>query len=82
MPVGENTITVTSLNFLPDGTSPIPREAEAGKNQEPLPPEADNPAGLILYARVRAAAAPSASEGPARSTASTRTACAASGARA
>jgi mono/diheme cytochrome c family protein len=52
---GENTITVTSLNFLPDGTSPIPREAEAGKNQEPLPLVADNPAGLILYARVRAA---------------------------
>ena len=53
--MGENTITVTSVNFLPDGTSPIPRDAESGKNQEPLPPEVDNPAGLILYARVRSA---------------------------
>jgi mono/diheme cytochrome c family protein len=50
---GENTIMVTALNFLPDGTSPIPREAEAGK-PAPLPTDADNPAGLILYARVRA----------------------------
>ena len=50
---GENTIAVTALNFLPDGTSPIPREAEAGK-AEPLPPDADNSAGLMLYARVRA----------------------------
>ena len=50
---GENTIAVTALNFLPDGTSPIPREAEAGK-AEPLPADADNSAGLMLYARVRA----------------------------
>ena len=50
---GENTIAVTALNFLPDGTSPIPREAEAGK-AEPLPADADNSAGLLLYARVRA----------------------------
>ncbi len=50
---GENTIMVTALNFLPDGTSPIPREAEAGQ-PAPLPTDADNPAGLILYARVRA----------------------------
>lgn len=54
--VGENTIAVTAVNFLPDGTSPVPREAEAGK-AEPLPVGADNPAGLILYARVRAEAA-------------------------
>ncbi len=51
--LGENTITVTALNFLPDGTSPIPREAEAGK-PEPLLTDAENAAGLILYARVRA----------------------------
>ena len=50
---GENTITVTALNFLPDGTSPIPRDAEAGQ-PAPLPADADNPAGLILYARLRA----------------------------
>jgi len=50
---GDNTITVTALNFLPEGTSPIPREAEGG-TPVPLPADADNPAGLILYARVRA----------------------------
>ncbi len=50
---GDNTITVTSQNFLPDGTSIIPRDAES-RAQPPPPPEADNPAGLILYARVRA----------------------------
>ncbi len=53
---GDNTISVTSLNFLPDGTSPIPREAE-NREEQPPPVETDNPAGLILYARVRAAGA-------------------------
>jgi len=52
--VGENTIQVTAVNFLPDGSSPIPREAEGGV-REPVGPEADNPAGLLLYARVRGA---------------------------
>ena len=50
---GDNTITVTALNLLPEGTSPVPREAEGG-TPVPLPADADNPAGLILYARVRA----------------------------
>ena len=50
---GDNTITVTSQNFLPDGTSFIPRDAE-NREEQPPPPEADNPAGLILYGRVRA----------------------------
>ncbi len=51
---GDNTITVTSQNFLPDGTSLVLREAE-NREESPPPREADNPAGLILYARVRAA---------------------------
>ena len=61
---GPNTITVTAVNLTPDGTSPVP-PAALGANGTPLPadptapllefpPEADNPAGLILYARVRA----------------------------
>lgn len=50
---GENTITVTSINYLADGTTPVAREAEGEKKAPPTEAD-DNPAGLIVYARVRA----------------------------
>ncbi len=49
---GDNTIKITCVNFLADGTTPVAREAEGGRKPPP-PPDSDNPAGLILYARVR-----------------------------
>jgi len=42
---GENVITVTAVNLQPNGRNPVAAE---------LTPESDNPAGLIVYARVRA----------------------------
>ncbi len=54
--VGANTITVTSINYLADGTTPVAREAE-GDTKAPPTDADDNSAGLILYARVRAAGA-------------------------
>ncbi|MBC7367819.1 MAG: DUF1553 domain-containing protein [Undibacterium sp.] len=61
---GENTISVTAVNLTPDGATPIP-PVKLGSDgvalpfdpkapQLEFPPETDNPAGLILYARVRA----------------------------
>ncbi len=50
---GANTITVTSINYLADGTTPVAREAE-GDGKAPPTDGDDNPAGLLLYARVRA----------------------------
>lgn len=61
--LGENTIAVTATNLTPDGASPVP-PAAMGPDGKPLPfdpaapqldfpAEADNPAGLILYARIR-----------------------------
>jgi hypothetical protein len=50
---GENTINVKAVNYLADGTSPIPITAAAAGNA-PTPVEGDTPAGLILYARIRA----------------------------
>jgi len=62
---GENTIAVMAVNLTPDGATPIP-PAVLGPDGKPLPfdpaapqlefpPAADNPAGLLLYARIRAA---------------------------
>lgn len=42
---GENVIAVTAVNLQPNGRNPVAAE---------LTPESDNPAGLIVYARVRA----------------------------
>jgi hypothetical protein len=42
---GTNLISVTAVNLQPNGRNPVPSE---------LTPESDNPAGLIVYARVRA----------------------------
>lgn len=42
---GANTISVAAVNLQPNGRNPVPAE---------LTPASDNPAGLILYARVRA----------------------------
>ena len=61
---GANTIAVTAVNLTLEGVSPV-APAAVGPNGAPLPPDpaaplpefapdADNPAGLILYARVRA----------------------------
>ncbi len=61
---GENIISVTAVNLSPDGATPIP-PAVLGPDGKALPfdpkapqiefpPEANNPAGLLLYARVRA----------------------------
>lgn len=57
---GDNVIAITAANLAPDGVSPLPTAAAVGSGTAeagtPLEfsPEADNPAGLILYARVRA----------------------------
>ncbi|MCX6951903.1 MAG: DUF1553 domain-containing protein, partial [Verrucomicrobia bacterium] len=64
--VGENTVLVTAVNLALDGVSPVPPPA-VGPNGAALPSDPaapllefphdlDNPAGLILYARVRAGA--------------------------
>jgi mono/diheme cytochrome c family protein len=61
---GENIISVTAVNLSKDGSTPIP-PAVIGPDGKALPfdpkapqiefpPEANNPAGLLLYARVRA----------------------------
>jgi mono/diheme cytochrome c family protein len=61
---GENIISVTAVNLSPDGATPIP-PAVMGPDGKALPfdpkapqiefpAEANNPAGLLLYARVRA----------------------------
>jgi mono/diheme cytochrome c family protein len=42
---GTNVITVAAINLQPNGRGPVPAE---------LTPESDNPAGLLVYARVRA----------------------------
>jgi mono/diheme cytochrome c family protein len=63
--LGANTIRVMATNLGPDGATPIP-PAKLGPDGKALPfdpkapqlefpPSADNPAGLILYARVRGA---------------------------
>jgi mono/diheme cytochrome c family protein len=57
---GDNVIAITAANLAPDGVSPLATAAAVGNGaaeagaQLEFPPEADNPAGLILYARVRA----------------------------
>ncbi len=61
---GDNLIAITAVNLAADGSSPVP-PAATGPNGAALPvdptapelefkAEADNPAGLIFYARVRA----------------------------
>ncbi|MEW6303466.1 MAG: DUF1549 domain-containing protein [Verrucomicrobiota bacterium] len=42
---GDNVIAVAVVNLQPNGRNPVPAE---------LTPESDNPAGLLVYARVRA----------------------------
>jgi hypothetical protein len=42
---GTNVIAVAAVNLQPNGRNPVPAE---------LTPESDNPAGLLVYARVRA----------------------------
>ena len=60
---GENTILVTAVNLAADGRTPVPppaagtsTPADPDTPQLTFAPEEDNPAGLILYARVRAGA--------------------------
>ena len=52
---GENTFRIKAVNFLADGTSPVPLTGESAGAAPG--PEGDTPAGLVLYARIRAAGA-------------------------
>ena len=52
--VGENSFNVKAVNYLADGTSPVPR-AEESPDKIPPALEGETPAGFILYARIRAA---------------------------
>ena len=51
--VGANEIEVTGNNFFPDGT---PTRLRPGMTEPlPTPPESFNPAGVLVYARIRSA---------------------------
>jgi mono/diheme cytochrome c family protein len=60
--VGENTFGVAAINYLADGTSPVLRAEEKSNVAQPAVDRVsaarqiaeDTPAGLLLYARIRA----------------------------
>lgn len=61
--VGENTVQIKAVNYLADGTSPVPRSEQQASVPTPSGDdspsvaaklEGDTPAGVVLYARIRA----------------------------